>query len=151
MTTMVLGGFWHGAAWSYAVWGCYHGLLLATERWINDQWKFSFQHPVLLILKGGFIFILVTLGWLLFKLPDFQQVLGYLSSIRTNPLLPNGEEIVKIFNISLLAIPVIAYHLFYMKKSTINFNKIAPLFYGIMLFLIATNQGNAGAFIYFQF
>ena len=151
MATMVLGGFWHGAAWSYAVWGCYHGLLLAAERWMNNKWKSSFQHPVWSVAKGGFIFILVTLGWLLFKLPDFQQVLGYLSSISTNAFLPNGEEIVKIFNISLLAIPIIAYHIFYVKKDTISLKKVAPIFYGIMLFLIATNQGNSGVFIYFQF
>ena len=36
MLTMVLGGLWHGAAWSYAVWGFFHGLVLAVERLMKD-------------------------------------------------------------------------------------------------------------------
>jgi alginate O-acetyltransferase complex protein AlgI len=35
MTVMTLGGLWHGAAWSYAVWGIYHGFGLAVERFFG--------------------------------------------------------------------------------------------------------------------
>jgi D-alanyl-lipoteichoic acid acyltransferase DltB (MBOAT superfamily) len=35
--TMVLGGLWHGAAWTFLVWGLLHGLGLATERWLDDR------------------------------------------------------------------------------------------------------------------
>ena len=41
--TMVLGGLWHGAAWSYAVWGAFHGFALALERLINDKYKLSIK------------------------------------------------------------------------------------------------------------
>ena len=40
LLTMVLGGLWHGAAWTFVVWGALHGLGLAVERWWDER-----RHP----------------------------------------------------------------------------------------------------------
>ena len=37
MVTMLLGGLWHGAAWTFVVWGGIHGVGLAVERWRRDR------------------------------------------------------------------------------------------------------------------
>ena len=37
MLTMVLGGLWHGAAWTFVVWGALHGLGLSVERWFDER------------------------------------------------------------------------------------------------------------------
>jgi D-alanyl-lipoteichoic acid acyltransferase DltB (MBOAT superfamily) len=37
MLTMVLGGIWHGAAWTFVVWGLLHGLGMAAERWVEER------------------------------------------------------------------------------------------------------------------
>ena len=37
MLTMLLGGLWHGANWTFVVWGGLHGLYLAVERWIREK------------------------------------------------------------------------------------------------------------------
>jgi alginate O-acetyltransferase complex protein AlgI len=37
MTTMLLGGLWHGASWTFVVWGGLHGLYLAAERWLKAR------------------------------------------------------------------------------------------------------------------
>src|SRR5690349_6810788 len=70
MTVMTLGGLWHGAAISYAVWGIWHGVALVLERMAggND----SAKGGVFAIARGAFVFAVVTLGWLLFKLPNFS-------------------------------------------------------------------------------
>ena len=37
MVTMLLGGLWHGASWTFVVWGGVHGTGLALERWRRDR------------------------------------------------------------------------------------------------------------------
>jgi len=38
MTTMLIGGLWHGASWTFVVWGAYHGALLAAYRRYGEWW-----------------------------------------------------------------------------------------------------------------
>jgi D-alanyl-lipoteichoic acid acyltransferase DltB (MBOAT superfamily) len=38
MVTMLLGGLWHGATWTFVVWGDYHGTLLAIYRMFGQTW-----------------------------------------------------------------------------------------------------------------
>lgn len=151
LLTMVLGGLWHGAAWSYATWGLFHGGMLAIERLVNDNVKIKLPKSVL-ILKGFFVFIMVTLAWLLFKLPDFSHVIKYFEAMAHNTTI---QSTVKInMYIILYSIPVIVYHLLYLYKDSKVWVKVQPkeyLLYAIMLFFIITNSGTSGSFIYFQF
>jgi alginate O-acetyltransferase complex protein AlgI len=151
MLTMVLGGLWHGAAWSYAVWGSVHGFALAAERFLGNYIHLP-ANKFINVLKGTFVFLFVTLAWLLFKLPDFHNVISYLKSIHSNFFLKDDAKIISY--ILIYSIPVIAYHLFYLagrnKKET-WFIKHDYVFYGIMLFLLIVNSGTSGSFIYFQF
>lgn len=150
MITMFLGGLWHGAAWSYAVWGGFHGLALAIERFFND--KFQIKAPKLLVVfKGIIVFIFVTFAWLLFKLPDFNHVILYFKAIISNRGINDFGIIYYIF---IYSIPVFLYHMIYLLKSKYGFTKFKHfeyVFYGLMVFMIITNSGSSGAFIYFQF
>jgi alginate O-acetyltransferase complex protein AlgI len=60
--TMCLGGLWHGAAWTFVIWGLYHGLLMAAYGTIGGGWD---RLPSL-VRKGG-TFFLVLLGWVVFR------------------------------------------------------------------------------------
>ncbi|MGI8509599.1 MAG: MBOAT family O-acyltransferase [Gemmatimonadaceae bacterium] len=67
MVTMVLGGLWHGANWTFALWGLFHGLLLwgyhATgPRW--DEWPIWYRRVA--------TYLLVTLAWVFFRAPTLQ-------------------------------------------------------------------------------
>lgn len=151
MLTMVLGGLWHGAAWSYAIWGFWHGLMLAAERLTADLgWSLKGKLPKALHML--FIFTCVTLAWLLFKLPDFSHVIGYLEAIASNT---GGGDLqpVLLFFVALFSIPVVAYHLLYLwtRVPRPAIEKARPVLYGIMLFLILVNAGSGASFIYFQF
>jgi len=64
MATMLLGGLWHGASWTFVLWGGYHGVLLCIERVLGERNPFS-RLPV--GLKRGGTFVLVLLGWVLFR------------------------------------------------------------------------------------
>jgi D-alanyl-lipoteichoic acid acyltransferase DltB (MBOAT superfamily) len=78
--TMVLGGIWHGAKWTFVIWGALHGLVLAAERIWRDVkpagWP-SLPRPLAIILT----FHIVTLGWVFFRAPDFATAIVYLGGI----------------------------------------------------------------------
>lgn len=150
MIVMILGGLWHGAAWSYAVWGCFHGIALAIERFISD--KIVIRSTIFTkIAKGLLVFSFVTLAWLLFKLPNFEHAVNFIQCVFTN--FSYAENYQLITYIILYSSPIILYHFAYLikKRFFVSFKKIEFVLYGILFFLIIVNSGSAGAFIYFQF
>ncbi|MGG9972095.1 MBOAT family O-acyltransferase [Ferruginibacter sp. SUN002] len=150
MITMILGGLWHGAAWSYAIWGAFHGIFLAIERLLVDYFG-TINNRLFKVFKGFFVFACVTLIWLLFKLPNFSNVLGYLYCIKSNWY--RGIDMDMIQFILLYSLPVFLYHFYYLLKPGYShvLKKYDHLVYGFLLFLIIFNSGSPGDFIYFQF
>jgi alginate O-acetyltransferase complex protein AlgI len=69
MTVMLLGGLWHGAAWTFVLWGAWHGLLLVGERLLSSGGG-SHQKPVLRIIGVLRTMLVVMFGWVLFRSPD---------------------------------------------------------------------------------
>ena len=161
LLTMMLGGLWHGAGWSYLVWGTFHGLCLAIERAVCGKRVDCIQlgqgrllTKLSHFLSIAFVFILVSFGWLLFMLPDFEQAALFIKCIVTNY---DREPFIdpKILPVLVYAIPIALYHLIYYNREMVWIKRYVLrfdfVFYGIMLFLILTNSGSAGAFVYFQF
>ena len=70
-STMLLGGLWHGANWTFALWGAYHGALLALER-MNGKRGFGWRLPH--SLQVALTFALVMFGWVLFRSPTMAGV-----------------------------------------------------------------------------
>lgn len=150
MITMLLGGLWHGAAWSYAVWGGVHGLALSVERFFQDRIRIR-QNVFIMFLKGLMVFAFVTLTWLLFKLPEFGYVIKYIRTLFTN--FGTGRIDI-VFYILIYSLPVIFYHGYYLLKKSewsLAYRRVDFAVYGFMIFMIMTNSGSPGAFIYFQF
>lgn len=147
---MMLGGLWHGAAWSFAIWGLFHGAGLAIERRILDVAPNAFER-IPATIRIAVVFAFVTLGWLLFKLTDFRYVLAYLHCLWTNagksflgdkPLMP----------LFLFSLPVVAYHLVGGIEPAVEWTRRHESWlYGAMLAAIVITPGLPGAFIYFQF
>lgn len=87
LLTMLLGGLWHGAAWTFVLWGGFHGLLLASHRILDNRLSGHFHALSRLpasIRKSGAIFItfhLVALSWIFFRSQDFSQAAMMISSL----------------------------------------------------------------------
>lgn len=88
MLTMILGGLWHGAKWTFVIWGTLHGLYLVIHKLILGDRQVSLvqrlQSPadcVRFIMKSLFTFHLVTLTWVFFRSGDFSHAFGYLRGI----------------------------------------------------------------------
>lgn len=149
MIVMILGGLWHGAALSYMVWGLYHGVLLVIERFAS---QFIRLRECLLthIIRICFVFGFVSLGWLLFKLNNFSDVVSYLNQAFIVRSGTTGSGI--LFCVLLYSLPIGAYYLNHLltlkyQKNFLDRNVV----YAILLFFIVTNSGGSNAFIYFQF
>jgi alginate O-acetyltransferase complex protein AlgI len=68
LLTMFIGGLWHGANWTFVIWGGYHGLLLALYRRFGTTWD-----RLSALFRQVAVFVLVLLGWVLFRATDFRM------------------------------------------------------------------------------
>jgi len=95
--TMLLGGLWHGAGWTFVVWGGLHGLYLA----INHAWhRFHPFIPARIRLRGSLgktlawslTFLSVVVGWVFFRANDFNSAIAILQGMSGNNgiALPNA-------------------------------------------------------------
>jgi alginate O-acetyltransferase complex protein AlgI len=74
LITMFLGGLWHGAAWTFVLWGMYHGALLIGHRLSSDEKETSRnEQGIAFVLKIILFFHAVVLGWLLFRAQSMSQ------------------------------------------------------------------------------
>jgi alginate O-acetyltransferase complex protein AlgI len=68
LATMTLGGLWHGANWTFVVWGAYHGVLLAAYHgWRQRRGVAAAPSPVARLAGTGLTFALVVAGWVVFR------------------------------------------------------------------------------------
>ena len=86
--TMFLGGLWHGAAWTYVIWGSLHGIYLALHKYMlrgtkpaEIPPKDGFKNFSLYLLKVIFTFHLVTMTWIFFQPRSLSLSFQYLAGL----------------------------------------------------------------------
>lgn len=148
---MAIGGLWHGAAWSYAVWGLYHGVGLALERAWNEHAPARGAGVPLTLRRLG-VFGFVTFGWLLFKLVDFRDVLSYLGALGTNWTLGFAGQRRLLFSVGVFSLPVVVLHVARLNaRWWASVRRRESDILGVLLAGILLQAGLPGRFIYFQF
>src|SRR5215510_5783875 len=75
MATMVLGGLWHGASWTFAAWGTWHGLLLVLHHGLPAWERMS------AFWQRNVTFVLVTVGWVFFRAESFGHAAQWFASL----------------------------------------------------------------------
>lgn len=81
MITMILGGLWHGAAWNFAIWGAYQGILLCINRWLrtrivaNEALNNLMLTRPMTVVRWAATMYFMLLGWLFFRIQDPQGLL----------------------------------------------------------------------------
>src|SRR5688572_14544671 len=106
MLTMLLGGLWHGASWTFVAWGGLHGIYLWIEKIIRDQIAKASLRPAVstagislmnskssAFIYALFTFFLITLTWVLFRATTFTQSWQMLGSMFG--IIEGGAAIVK--------------------------------------------------------
>ena len=75
---MLLGGLWHGANWTFVIWGAWHGAILAIERyWKSKYGTLPFPRWILVTKT----MILVMIGWVFFRAPSVTEAIKMLKAI----------------------------------------------------------------------
>jgi len=179
MLTMLIGGLWHGANWTFVVWGGLHGFYLWVEKTIADIRKdkvapiattppgeVGVLGPVPEILKPKtlrnfaitlFTFFLINITWVFFRAPNFTDawsILTSLSGLRQSaaPLLTT----LSILKVSIIISGMVLIHWFMRDKKVIDTALTLPwwlvgLAWTALLLLLIWSQESSSSFIYFQF
>ena len=159
--TMVLGGLWHGAAWTFVFWGAFHGALLAANQWRrrrapaeeaeaqSDRWP---DH----LRRSAATFALVCVGWVFFRSDSLETAFGLLGRLVTGWLTPTEfvNPLVILTILGMLALQFWPRGFGLWLQAGLSRLKPAPL--GIVLalvLLVIVILGPPGVapFIYFQF
>ena len=159
MLVMLLGGLWHGAGWTFAVWGIWHGVLLMAERYWKERTGQARSPGLLAYVRT---MVCVMLGWVLFRATDFTAALALLRGM-------SGFHGVAIRPIALWQLPrsglfILALSLFVMfapgvvkqagRRFTAFYNR-RPVYAGaFLLFAFSVIRLSAETylpFLYFQF
>ena len=156
LLTMLIGGFWHGANWTFVIWGAIHGGGLALERLLFGGGESSaspFKYKDW--LKRIWIFHLVCLAWVFFRAQSVGAALQYLSNFGKWNWRPEHQT-------AALLVGAYALVLFLMdllneqREEEYLLERASPrlriaVAWGLIciIFFFTGNQSNA--FIYFQF
>jgi alginate O-acetyltransferase complex protein AlgI len=150
MITMLLGGLWHGASWTFVVWGGLHGAALALHKWMTERW------PVAGPLRRAFG-VPVTLGfvmvcWVFFRAPTFHTAGVMLSRLAF--IDPAGCQWPYVQALVALAAAVLA-HAWVAGGRTLAFDFARPVHVALLgsaliIDLLYTPSVHS-PFIYFQF
>lgn len=156
MLTMLLGGLWHGAAWTFVIWGALHGSYLVIERLLKNKIhiKINTMNGILLALLT---FTLVNFTWVFFRAREFSTAKNMLSSMLF--MNPEGEKILQNFDIiKVLGLTLILFISHWLMRntsmkevSTKTSSWLLGVVWAVMVFLIVIAQGSGEQFIYFQF
>lgn len=78
LTTMLLGGLWHGASWNFVIWGLLHGIFLIVHRFyaaLVRRLGLRASHPLWGLLSWALCFSCVTLAWVFFRAESLDSAL----------------------------------------------------------------------------
>ncbi|MGB0714324.1 MAG: MBOAT family O-acyltransferase [Phycisphaerae bacterium] len=152
MITMALGGLWHGAAWTFVLWGLFHGLLLCAERaWKHVRGEIPSSSGAVRVVQVILMFHVTCLGWLLFRSESVGQVGQMLSNL-------TDFSPARIHGLRILAIVMVCAVLHLMPwRRLLDFldQRVPAVGQGAIaamgLWCVLLFSPNARPFIYFQF
>ena len=159
MITMLLGGLWHGASWTFVVWGGLHGLYLGVERFLRETVKPRpvFRSAAFLVFAALVTYLLVNITWVFFRAQSFEHASRYLASMFA--LATKPEKVLYWNQILPAAIVVAGMVVSHWRMRDTSFETVverAPAWLvgavlASMAFALIIAQGSDAAFIYFQF
>jgi len=145
--TFLLSGIWHGAAWTFVIWGALHGLGVLVTRELERSALYRERVPKLLKQTGVFLFVSFT--WIFFRAGSLSDALlivrRIFSAAWTSPQIP----LLMVLVVALVWLYQFAYESRFRPLLKLAFVRIG-IAVGIVLYLCLCSSGG-GTFIYFQF
>jgi len=155
MTTMLLGGLWHGASWNFVFWGFLHGTYLIIYKYFKKPYYLN--NRFISFIKSIIFFILVVLTWLPFRTQNFMETKNILFIICQ---FKGGLGLETFFILIFVALVIIlidlpAYilkdHCYILRLPKIIKHLIYTVGIILIIFALMLNGNEPRPFIYFQF
>jgi D-alanyl-lipoteichoic acid acyltransferase DltB (MBOAT superfamily) len=159
LITMVLGGLWHGAAWTFVTWGFYQGVVLIIARQLSRlvPWTIPRGLSWQRVLLAVGMFQVTCYGWLIFRADSFDQLARFTRLIVTDLRVTAFTINSLLIPILQIVLPLLVVHVFQARRGS----ELAPVdlpvvvryaLYGAVFYLVLLFGDFEGAqFIYFQF
>jgi len=167
LITFTISGLWHGANWTFVIWGLYNGMLLVAES-IAAKWWLG-RGRLLAVVRRVVTLVLILIGWVFFRAPSLESALGILHKIALDTSLRTSQVVASLLLVTgdnrgaavMLTTLLLTASMFAMElrremhpvergrmpSLALQSAQIVLLFQVIMLFGVM----RASAFIYFQF
>jgi len=150
MVTFLLGGLWHGAGWSFVIWGGLHGLALMIGVLWHDHGP-RLPAPVAWLIT----FLFVIVAWIFFRAPDLASANAMLAAMSDVSGLASLEISGRALRLILIAAAV---SIIGPTSQAVVFERLRPRAWvavataaGLIFTLLQLNRGLSYQFIYFQF
>jgi len=157
-------GLWHGASWSFVVWGLYHGFFLVGEKLLFGRGIKSLTSP---FLRAVYVLPVVLIGWVIFRAESLTLAMSYLE-VMLNPFNENSagfsmavQEVLTPFTIFTLALgslsffaprkPTVGKMLTRQTGFTLDFARLIYVTLAIFFGAVIVLQSNFSPFLYFRF
>jgi alginate O-acetyltransferase complex protein AlgI len=156
MLTMLLGGLWHGAAWTFVIWGGLHGTYLILEKLQKQYIPFKIT-PWNGIFLAFLTFTCVNITWVFFRAREFDKAWNMIKSMFFTQT--GGSKLLGSFDLIKVSIVTILLFLCHWAMRNTSMKEVAlktptwvfGVFWALLSFLIILAQGSGEQFIYFQF
>lgn len=180
MITMLLGGLWHGANWTFVVWGALHGAYLWGEKIMQDFRKKAAVVSIAAIPSGelgvlgvipkefkdktlrNFMYAMITfffinVTWVFFRAPDFTSAWHLLTAMFYG--MPKAEALLttlSIIKVTVIVVLMVAFHWMMRNTRVLTVAEKMPWWllgtvWAVLLLLLIWSQESSSSFIYFQF
>jgi D-alanyl-lipoteichoic acid acyltransferase DltB (MBOAT superfamily) len=158
MITMLLGGLWHGASWTFVLWGAFHGLILVLYRFFAPNldelplWGTP-ERAVRTLSLMALMFCLTLIGWVLFRVESVPDLVALITAAIEQPTYGAYRfRELPAYVLPVVVMMVIQYRAHNLLVVTRWPGLIRTIVYAAILFAIALfAQRESSEFIYFQF
>jgi D-alanyl-lipoteichoic acid acyltransferase DltB (MBOAT superfamily) len=154
LLTMLLGGLWHGANWTFVLWGAYHGLLLAAGHLLVRRYPALAGGGALVRwMKRLGTFYLVVLGWVLFRAESLPEALSVLRGMHA-PEVASAFTWPDVLRLALVLVALVGCHALSALAERTNLERRPAFLWPMVTACLAAAiaVGPAGhSFLYFQF
>lgn len=145
----ILSGLWHGAAWTFVIWGAIHAMFLTTRLLYRRYIKWQCPYALAWFSTG----VAVTIGWIFFRSPDFATALSYLKVVFSDSTLTMPTMPIRPIVFAILMILIEFFHrdCEHGLSLKIRFAPLKYLAYFLLVFSVFAFSPDKSGFIYSQF
>ncbi len=158
MIVFTVSGLWHGAAYTFIIWGAIHGACMVVERLVyGDKLKhLTDRFSLASLIRIAITFCIVNFAWIFFRINNLEEVCLVFKKIFTEPGMPFIDNNTLLTGFVAIAL-VFAYDL--VKETNANIHLLSSRHLSmriltaslLIIYILGFGVLNGGSFIYFQF